>query len=87
MKPICANPDQEYTLEEVSQHQSNDDVWTVYNGKVYDITKYKHSHPGGVAKIMLGKGIDCTELFKKYHQWVNCDAILGRYRVGVLKKD
>jgi cytochrome b involved in lipid metabolism len=68
MKPLVQNGDtKEYTMAEVAQHQSDDDVWTVYEGRIYDVTKYKHSHPGGVKKLMLGKGQDCTELFKKYH--------------------
>lgn len=28
------------TMEEVSRHKSEDDAWTVINGKVYDVTKF-----------------------------------------------
>lgn len=48
-----------YTLEEVAQHASQDDCWTIYKGKVYDVTEYAKVHPGG-KKIFLGKGKDCT---------------------------
>ena len=51
-----------YTLEEVAKHKSDDDVWTIFQGKVYDITDYAKVHPGG-RKIFLGKGKDCTELY------------------------
>ena len=41
-------------------------------------------HPGGVAKLMEGAGKDCTDLFNKYHRWVNMDSILGKCLVGTL---
>lgn len=50
-------------MDEVSKHSTVDDCWTVFEGRVYDITEYaKNAHPGG-NKIYLGKGKDCTELF------------------------
>ena len=51
-----------YTLEEVAQHSTPDDCWTVHEGRVYDVTEYAKVHPGG-KKIFLGSGKDCTELF------------------------
>ena len=74
-----------YTLEEVKQHTAEDDCWTVYKGVVYDITEYAKVHPGG-RKIFLGKGKDCTELYDKYHPWVNCQYLIGKYQVGILKQ-
>ena len=55
------------------------------NGRVYDITEYAKVHPGG-RKIFLGKGKDCTELYNKYHPWVNGAYLIGKYQVGVLKR-
>jgi cytochrome b involved in lipid metabolism len=49
------------------------------------VTEYARVHPGG-RKIFLGKGKDCTELYNKYHPWVNGAALIGKYQVGVLKK-
>lgn len=73
-----------YTMEEVKQHATEDDCWTVYKGLVYDVTEYAKVHPGG-RKIFLGKGKDCTELYNKYHPWVNAQYLIGKYQVGVLK--
>jgi cytochrome b involved in lipid metabolism len=73
-----------YTAEEVAEHVAPDDCWTVYRGKVYDVTEYAKVHPGG-RKIFLGKGKDCTALYDQYHPWVNCDYLIGKYQVGVLK--
>lgn len=75
-----------YTAEEVAAHDSDKDCWTVYEGRVYDITEYAKVHPGG-RKIFLGKGKDCTELFQQYHPWVNCHAMLAKYQVGVMSFD
>lgn len=29
-----------YTLEDLQQHKSRDDLWLLVNGKVYDVTKF-----------------------------------------------
>ncbi|CAD8080093.1 unnamed protein product [Paramecium primaurelia] len=74
-----------YTAEEVSKHNKPGDVWTVLNGKVYDITLYMDYHPGGVEKLMLGAGKDCTKLFNQFHSWVNGHAFLEQDYIGNLK--
>ena len=33
---------------------------------------------------MLGAGKDCTDIFNRYHAWVNCDQILSKCLVGYL---
>jgi len=86
LKQMTANANSVfYTAEEVKQHTTDDDCWTVYKGIVYDITEYAKVHPGG-RKIFLGKGKDCTELFDKYHPWVNAQYLIGKYQVGVLRQ-
>jgi cytochrome b involved in lipid metabolism len=77
LRPLVSNPDQiQYTLEQVAEHASETDNWTIYENRIYDVTKYARIHPGGFAKIMLGAGKDCTELFKKYHAYINCHHML-----------
>jgi hypothetical protein len=36
---------------------------------------------------MLGAGKDCTDLFEKFHRWVNIDTILSKSLVGILIPD
>lgn len=72
------------TPSELAKHASEYDCWTAYQGKVYNITQYLPYHPGGVKKLMLGAGKDCTELFDRYHRWVNISSILGKCLVGTL---
>ena len=38
---------QTVSAEEVAKHSKEDDCWIVVNGKVYDLTKFAPSHPGG----------------------------------------
>ena len=70
------------SLAELKEHNTQFDCWTVYNGKVYNITQYMHYHPGGVKVIMQGAGRDCTRLFNRYHAWINIDNMLAKCLVG-----
>lgn len=77
------------TMEEVKEHSTEFDAWTVLNGRVYNLTPYLHYHPGGV-NILLSKGsagADCTALFQKYHRWVNGAAMLKQCEIGWLQKE
>ncbi|CAN3359303.1 hypothetical protein DICA3_D02938 [Diutina catenulata] len=86
--PASAPPPQ-YTrvpIEEVKNHRSRDDAWTVINGKVYNITPYINFHPGGAEEIMKSAGKDGTTLFMKYHAWVNAETMLRNCWVGILDR-
>jgi len=55
--------DQEvFTVEEVADHNNQDDCWTIVSGLVYDITSYIPRHPGG-DEILRACGEDGTSLF------------------------
>jgi cytochrome b involved in lipid metabolism len=73
------------TIEEVKQHNKVHDGWMILRGKVYNIGPYLHYHPGGVniMKGILGK--DGTQLFDKYHRWVNIEGLIGPLLLGVLQ--
>jgi len=76
---LVANPDTVfYTEAEVKKHNKENDCWTIYMGRIYDVTQYAKVHPGG-RKIFLGKGKDCTKLFQQYHPWVNVPYLIGKY--------
>ena len=72
------------SYEELAKHNSPADAWIAVEGRVYDVTKYATIHPGG-KKINLGFGKDATDLFKKYHSWVNTEAIVGKCYIGLLE--
>ncbi|KAJ7928539.1 Flavocytochrome c [Mycena leptocephala] len=57
----------EYTLADVGQHKTKEDVWVVVNGEVLDVTNFLPDHPGGEKAIMLYAGRDATEEFNMLH--------------------
>ena len=54
---------QDFTIDEVVQHNSQEDCWIVIDGKVYDVTSFVSSHPGGKA-IVEGCGMSAKHLFE-----------------------
>lgn len=54
---------QEFTMEEIANHNTKEDCWLLISGKVYDVTKMIGGHPGGAA-ILEGCGKDATTLFE-----------------------
>jgi cytochrome b involved in lipid metabolism len=50
-------------LAEISKHNTLSDCWMIIDQKVYDITSYSSSHPGGTGEIDLGCGKDATSLY------------------------
>ena len=84
--PLVEDPNQVfYTLDDVAKHATKDDCWSIYKGKVYDITAYAKIHPGGKV-IYEGAGKDMTALFQAEHPWVSVNYLIGKCQVGVLKK-
>jgi len=68
-----------------TQHgRKGKDAWTVYQGKVYNITPYVPFHPGGAGEILRGAGKDSVKLFMEVHPWVNWDGMLSECLVGIL---
>ena len=73
-----------FTMEEVSKHNTKDDVWIVVNKKVYDCTDYLDLHPGGEDSILIVGGEDCTEDFEAIHS-PKATKMLDRYYIGDLR--
>ncbi len=70
--------------EELAQHASPEDAWGALHGRVYNLTPYLRFHPGGVAVLTKAAGRDMTDLFNKYHPWVNAAALMERCLIGRL---
>ncbi|BBN15133.1 protein MpDES6 [Marchantia polymorpha subsp. ruderalis] len=54
------------TVEEVSKHDNPSDCWIVINDKVYDVSAFGKTHPGGPV-IFTQAGRDATDSFKVFH--------------------
>lgn len=46
------------------------------------MTRYLEFHPGGARQLMRAGGSDATELFNKYHRWVNYKSMLKSCVIG-----
>lgn len=57
------------TVATLAQHNSKDDCWIVYSGRVYDVTRFLPIHPGGVKKIaqFCGKAVGFEDAFHGQH--------------------
>lgn len=75
-----------YALADVAQHGTSTDCWTAVNGKVYNVTEFIPSHPGGKA-IVKACGKDGTSLFmnEDAHAEQNAQDTLDNYFIGTLK--
>lgn len=70
--------------DEIMKHNTADDCWMVVKGVVYDVSQFHKYHPGGSEIIVKYGGKEATELFDAFHQWVNCESMLGPCVVGLL---
>lgn len=71
-----------YTLADVAEHCTRDDLWIVVDEKAYDITAFVERHPGGVGALAAMAGKDCTDVFANYHAVKVYKYMLPRYLVG-----
>ena len=53
-----------YSWEEISKHNTKDDLWLVVDNKVYNLTSFVASHPGGEQPLLHYAGKDATKKFK-----------------------
>ncbi len=84
-KPISST----ISSEELSKHSTKDNCWLAIKGKVYDVTSFINSHPGGET-IIEGCGKDATTLFlnrpggKGPHP-PRAQSLLPQYEIGELE--
>jgi acyl-lipid (8-3)-desaturase len=58
----------DYTWEEVEEHNTPDNSWISFEGEVYDVTEWAKVHPGGAEVVDASAGKDITNLFISYHK-------------------
>lgn len=74
-----------WTADEVAQHATVDDCWTVIDGAVYDVTPFVSRHPGGASAISTICGGDGTSLFAGQHGSASApNAQLDSLKIGLV---
>jgi predicted heme/steroid binding protein len=71
------------TAEEVAKHATRDDVWIIVDGKVYDVTSFVDSHPGGDT-ILNNAGKDSSAGVHGPQHPVSVWDVLATYYIGEL---
>ena len=71
-----------FTMAEVAKHNTQEDCWIILDERVYDITKFIDSHPGGVGPVVNMAGKDATDVFANYHAARVYKNMLPTYLIG-----
>lgn len=72
------------TLEEVAKHSTKEDCYLVINNKVYSVSSFIDSHPGGAKKIISNCGREVSGIFASIHSNKAWD-LLKNYYLADLK--
>lgn len=76
----------EFTEDEVANHASVDDCWTIVNGFVYDVTTFARRHPAGPDAIEEMCGVNASEEFLEEHRGQSePESWLETLKIGKLK--
>eukprot|EP00755_Sulcionema_specki_P035206 Sspe_Gene.21486::Locus_8074_Transcript_1_1_Confidence_1.000_Length_3770::g.21486::m.21486 len=81
-----------YTTDEVKLHASRKDCWIIVRDKedkkkkVYDVTKWLGSHPGGASVILKWAGTDATKEFYRIHSQAAV-LQLPQWYIGLLRDE
>ncbi len=58
---------------QVEEHDSRESSWFVYEGKVYDATKFLNDHPGGPESILIVAGqVRPFHPYGRFHDTCSC---------------
>ncbi|KGQ12126.1 Cytochrome b2 [Beauveria bassiana D1-5] len=82
----------ELDAAEVARHNTPESCWVILYGKVYDVTSFLSSHPGGSKIILALAGQDATEDYDPVHppgtleENLAPDAVLGTVSAESLEK-
>ncbi|EPQ54036.1 acyl-CoA dehydrogenase NM domain-like protein [Gloeophyllum trabeum ATCC 11539] len=79
-----------FTREEVEKHNSDGDLWVIIDAKVYDLTRFKNLHPGGISVLTDPEiaGQDATEAFYGLHRHEVLERPqYARLQIGTIKDE
>ena len=71
-----------FTIDEVAMHYEEGDCWIIISRKVYDVTSFLDTHPGGIDVIMEYAGLDATSDFEDLPHPPEAYEMLEKYLKG-----
>ena len=72
------------TASDLAQHNSAEDCWILYEGKIYDVTAYLPNHPGDNIAIIESCGKSDTSFEDAFHAQHNKSKVEILESEGVL---
>lgn len=73
-----------FTLSEVAKHSTPSDCYLVINNKVYNVSSFIGSHPGGARNITNNCGKEVTGIFAQIHSNRAWDLLI-KYYIGSIQ--
>jgi len=73
------------TEEEVAEHNTPEDLWIIVHGKVYDVTEWQHSHPGGDWILQEYGGKDASAMFRSVQHSQDALALRPNFMIAKLE--
>eukprot|EP01104_Vermistella_antarctica_P007234 TRINITY_DN1798_c2_g1_i1.p1 TRINITY_DN1798_c2_g1~~TRINITY_DN1798_c2_g1_i1.p1 ORF type:complete len:142 (+),score=37.64 TRINITY_DN1798_c2_g1_i1:59-484(+) len=77
----------QYTLDQVAEHATGDDLWLVIEDKVYDVTAFQDDHPAGAEPLLEVAGTDATDAFEDVGHSEDAIEMLKDYYIGDVVED
>jgi cytochrome b involved in lipid metabolism len=79
----------EYTLEELSKHNTTESLWMCVDNNIYDVTEFVEKHPGGKKPILNYSGTDASAKFQSIYKHLESpviDDLMKTMLIGTLKQ-
>ncbi|KAI8810230.1 fatty acid desaturase-domain-containing protein [Cladochytrium replicatum] len=73
-----------FTREELNERKALGELFIVYDGNVYNLTKWAKHHPGGEAAIKYYAGRDATDVIIAFHPEEVIQKRMKAFRAGIL---
>jgi cytochrome b involved in lipid metabolism len=78
-----STPTTTYSPEQIAAHNTESDCWLQIHDKVYDVTKYLDTHPGGAEVILDTAGHNATDMFEDIGHSKGARRQLEKFQVGI----
>ncbi|GAV03092.1 hypothetical protein RvY_13572 [Ramazzottius varieornatus] len=87
--------EQTFSWSEISQHTSANSLWVVVRDKtspgsplrVYDVTNFQKTHPGGHLILLKYAGTECSRAFAAVGHSKYAIKRMSQYRIGIAEAD